>query len=404
MATSPSSSVLNKNQEDFLTCSLCLDYYTNAKTLPCLHFYCEKCLLTLVEKRGELVCPQCRSVVPLTGSSTEVVADLSTNCFINEVVKVFKTSYPDECEAKISPAPCVCEENSCVNRCLDCSMNLCHTCSKSHAKVRFTEGHRLISVSGYRKDAGGQSKPLNQGIYCNKEGHKERCVQTYCSTCRFVPVCDDCATSSHTGHKLVCREDFAKSFIDKLRQPLEILEEKRDESNQSVQSLTEELLTITELYEAESAKVKRQAEVMIAKIRENEGKLLEMLKKQHDQATKRLECELDRYEISEKNIAATCNFVDMLMKFGEADEIILECPKLLSRVDELIDCDTKHSRKDVFPAKFQPSKENYNFNNVGTIKRVVSCERSEIPKMVLVNESFTVTITTKDCESVMEIL
>ncbi|XP_077870176.1 E3 ubiquitin-protein ligase TRIM71-like, partial [Saccoglossus kowalevskii] len=356
-----------------------------------------KCLLTLVETRGELVCPQCRAVVPLTGSAEDTVADVGANCFINGVVEFFKTLGSDEYQAGVPDAPCdACEDNSYVNRCLDCSMNLCLTCSKGHSKVRLTKGHRLISTTEYRKDTCDQHKPPSQSIHCYEKGHKERPVQGYCSTCKLVPVCDDCATESHSGHKLMCREDFAKSFIDKLEQPMRILEEKQDESNHSVQSLTEELLTVTELYEAEVAKIKKQAEDIVAKIRENEGKLLETLKKEHDKVTKQLECELDRYEISEKNIASTRNFVDMLLKYGDADEIILECQKLMFRVNELIDSGTKHNRRDTF-VKFHAKKEGANFNYMGIIKRVVSTKiPREIPNMIPVNKKHTVTINTVD--------
>nr|XP_006814688.1 PREDICTED: uncharacterized protein LOC102800953 [Saccoglossus kowalevskii] len=113
MATALNSSGLLKIGKEFLTCSLCLDYYTNAKTLPCLHSYCEKCLLTLVEKRGELVCPECRAVVPLTGSAEDTVADVGANCFINGVVEFFKTLGSDEYQAGVPDAPCdACEDNS----------------------------------------------------------------------------------------------------------------------------------------------------------------------------------------------------------------------------------------------------------------------------------------------------
>ena len=33
-----------KQIDEQLTCSVCLDQYTNPKTLPCMHYFCLKCI------------------------------------------------------------------------------------------------------------------------------------------------------------------------------------------------------------------------------------------------------------------------------------------------------------------------------------------------------------------------
>ncbi|XP_011408270.2 PREDICTED: tripartite motif-containing 13-like, partial [Amphimedon queenslandica] len=66
MATKPSSSSpgLRLKLEKELTCPVCLDHYTNPKTLPCLHSFCQHCLEGLpLDKKSEtyyLSCPTCR--------------------------------------------------------------------------------------------------------------------------------------------------------------------------------------------------------------------------------------------------------------------------------------------------------------------------------------------------------
>ena len=42
MATKPTSAL--KKLEQQLTCPVCLDIYTNPKSLPCLHSFCQHCL------------------------------------------------------------------------------------------------------------------------------------------------------------------------------------------------------------------------------------------------------------------------------------------------------------------------------------------------------------------------
>uniref|UniRef100_A0A1X7STN5 RING-type domain-containing protein n=1 Tax=Amphimedon queenslandica TaxID=400682 RepID=A0A1X7STN5_AMPQE len=63
MAAKPSSGLKLKLEEQ-LTCSVCLDHYTNPKILPCHHSFCEHCLEGLpLDKKNEtyyLSCPNCR--------------------------------------------------------------------------------------------------------------------------------------------------------------------------------------------------------------------------------------------------------------------------------------------------------------------------------------------------------
>uniref|UniRef100_A0A1X7SJT4 RING-type domain-containing protein n=1 Tax=Amphimedon queenslandica TaxID=400682 RepID=A0A1X7SJT4_AMPQE len=69
MATKPSSSPGLLKLEEQLTCPVCLDHYTNPKTLPCHHSFCEHCLegLPLDEKNETyyLSCPTCRHCTEL---------------------------------------------------------------------------------------------------------------------------------------------------------------------------------------------------------------------------------------------------------------------------------------------------------------------------------------------------
>ena len=66
MATekAPTASEALKNLEQQLTCPVCLDRYTQPRTLPCLHSFCHNCLAHFpVQVQGGkhfMTCPVCR--------------------------------------------------------------------------------------------------------------------------------------------------------------------------------------------------------------------------------------------------------------------------------------------------------------------------------------------------------
>ena len=60
MACKPSSPV-SKNLQDLVTCSICLEDFTDPRALPCVHSYCKACLERLITPQGKITCPQCRN-------------------------------------------------------------------------------------------------------------------------------------------------------------------------------------------------------------------------------------------------------------------------------------------------------------------------------------------------------
>ncbi|XP_037096527.1 nuclear factor 7, ovary-like [Syngnathus acus] len=58
-----------------LTCSICLDIFTDPVTLLCGHSFCRTCLTGFLDNEEEHLCPQCRTSVP----SVEEVTGLCTN-------------------------------------------------------------------------------------------------------------------------------------------------------------------------------------------------------------------------------------------------------------------------------------------------------------------------------------
>ena len=57
-----------KNLKKHVTCSICLDTYTNPKTIACLHTFCCNCLerhARTSARNGKFLCPECQAEMTL---------------------------------------------------------------------------------------------------------------------------------------------------------------------------------------------------------------------------------------------------------------------------------------------------------------------------------------------------
>ena len=57
---------LLKNLKEHVTCSICLDTYTDPKTIDCLHTFCFECLkkhALTSQRQGFYRCPECQAQV-----------------------------------------------------------------------------------------------------------------------------------------------------------------------------------------------------------------------------------------------------------------------------------------------------------------------------------------------------
>ena len=155
-----------KKVEEELNCSICLDTYTDPKLLQCLHVYCRKCLVMLVERdqQGQLIltCPICRQDTPVPANGT---AGLRSAFHINHFLEIMEDHKK---EAAYPPA----------------------------------------SVQRAERDSASLISPGNIKVCCLEHAEKE--VELFCETC-VEPICLRCVIkgSKHQSHDY---EELDKAF------------------------------------------------------------------------------------------------------------------------------------------------------------------------------------------------
>ena len=146
MATKPTLLSSLKELEQHLTCSVCLNIYTNPKSLPCLHSFCQHCLEGLPvnpqENKYYIKCPTCRTSTELpepTGPAAFPVAFHINNLKeINSLMKKVTDPQQMTCD--------VCTVANANGYCKDCNQFLCQSCHDTHKRFGANVHHQLMSV------------------------------------------------------------------------------------------------------------------------------------------------------------------------------------------------------------------------------------------------------------------
>ena len=128
--------------DEFLCCKICLDGFTNPKSLNCLHTFCEECIENHANSEGtykkysdyrEFTCPLCRkrTTLPLGG-----VRKLPDNFLVSSLTEVIDRQKPSK-----YPFCDICKlinrkHTEASSKCLDCNKLLCRKCVDQHLETK----------------------------------------------------------------------------------------------------------------------------------------------------------------------------------------------------------------------------------------------------------------------------
>uniref|UniRef100_A0A8C5R871 Uncharacterized protein n=1 Tax=Leptobrachium leishanense TaxID=445787 RepID=A0A8C5R871_9ANUR len=280
---------------DELTCSICLNIYTDPVTLPCGHSFCRTCIgdvLDTQEGSGAYKCPECRA------ESQERPA-LVKNRKLRNIADNIRSTHPEQEEAGIpctycdSPVPA-------AKTCLHCEASLCDKHLKKHSK---SAEHVLTepTTSLENRKCSVHKKVLE--YYC--------CEDTAC-------ICVSCSLAGeHRGHQVETLNEASEKKKEKLRNILQKLTSQREEAEKRVQNLEE----LRRQVQGKAAGVTERVTALIRDIRKKlealEKRVLSEISRQEEQVSLRVsdlirQLEIKKEELSRKmgDIEELCDMTD----------------------------------------------------------------------------------------------
>ncbi|KAM9329466.1 uncharacterized protein PAF06_002860 [Gastrophryne carolinensis] len=288
-----------------LECSVCLSIYTDPVTLKCGHNFCRVCIDRVLETQegaGGYSCPDCRE-------HFQERPALIRNITLCNIVENFLATLPNQEETGIFCSYCVDSPVPAVKSCLLCEASLCEKHLRFHNK---SPEHVLTDPS---TTLGNRKCLIHRKIleyYCTEDA---ACI---CVSC--------CLIGEHRGHQIESLDMAYEKKALKLRDVLQKVTAKREETQSRVQSLQEKGKKEQEIAASELERVATIFKDLRRQLEDLEKRVLSEISQQAEQASLSVcdliqELEIKKDELSRKmrHIEELCNTTDPLTLLQEPD-------------------------------------------------------------------------------------
>ncbi|XP_072006666.1 E3 ubiquitin-protein ligase TRIM39-like [Engystomops pustulosus] len=289
-----------------LLCSICLCVFKDPVMLRCGHNFCRVCIdqhLKTLDRSGGYSCPECRE-------EFQERPALMRNINLHNVSERFLVTQPNHEEITgICCSYCVDSPVPAVRSCLHCEASLCDKHLKVHSK---SPEHVLSDPS---------TSLENRKCSVHKELLKYYCTKD------AVCICVSCGIiGEHNGHKMESLEKASMKKRKKLRNVLQKLTIKREETKKRVQSLEKHRRKAQEKASGEAERVTALFIDIRRRLDDLEKRVLSDISRQEKEKSLSLSAliqklEIQKDELSRKmgHIEELCNMTDPLTVLQEPD-------------------------------------------------------------------------------------
>ncbi|XP_073479447.1 E3 ubiquitin/ISG15 ligase TRIM25-like [Aquarana catesbeiana] len=283
-----------------LECSVCLDIYTDPVNLNCGHNFCQVCIdhvLDIQEGSGGYSCPECRKRF----RSRPV---LHRNIALRNIAETFLPAQPDREESGVFCTHCVDYPVPAVRSCLLCEVSLCDKHLRVHKK---SPEHILCDPT--------------MSIESRKcSVHKE--VLKYFCTEDETYICISCMIGGHKGHEMKSLDEASEKKKETLRNVLQKLLTKREQTEERVQSLQEHRRKVEEEAAGDTKRVTALFRELRRRLEDLEKRVLREISGRAERISISIrDLEIKKEELSRKlrHIEELCNMTDPLTVLQESD-------------------------------------------------------------------------------------
>eukprot|EP00079_Xenopus_tropicalis_P020104 XP_012810658.1 PREDICTED: E3 ubiquitin/ISG15 ligase TRIM25-like [Xenopus tropicalis] len=288
---------------DELSCSICLNIYTDPVSLPCGHYFCQDCiggLLDTQEQVRDYSCPECRAAYQERPA-------LQRNRALGNIAERFLSTHPEHDGTGILCTYCVHSPVPAAKSCLQCETSMCDVHLAAHNQ---SVTHVLTEPTASFCDRKCSAHKKFMEYHCCDDG------AFICASC--------CLAGGHRGHRVELLSEASEKKKEKLRKVLEKLSPEREETERGAQRLQERRRELEEKAAIETERVTALFRGIREELEALEKRLLSDISRQKEKLTLTLteliqQLEIKKDELSRKirHIEELCNMADPLTVLQE---------------------------------------------------------------------------------------
>ena len=321
------------NLKKQLTCSICLDTYTEPKTISCLHTFCCECLekhARVSQKQGKFRCPECQAAIDLPEGNR--FDRLPNSFFHNNLLSLLAVRQTDDA-SNINCCQCG-ANNSQMYYCFDCGRFMCPGCFNAHEVLKKSfQGHKITPVQDFKTE--DYEALLRRQPFCSQEFHEREITRFFCSQCQ-VCICQICIVTDHQNHKVVLLDKAAHEEKDNIISGAKLIKKMESELQEVIKQFEETISKLESNMATAKRGVKQTAEQMIANIREREREALESLEATRVPRLHKINLAKQEVESLVKQMNQAAQFAENLVQRTSSSDIMQNKETLKTKFEELL--------------------------------------------------------------------
>ena len=322
---------LLRNLENYLTCPICLNTFTEPKTIECLHTFCRDCLekhALKTQRQGIFQCPECQARLGVPGCFD----NLPTGFLQNSLLRVFTLRRDgDSCEI----ARGNCTKNSTeVSFCFDCETFMWPDCCSAHETLRKMAfaGHKVRAIAHFKIEDYGAL--LKRQSFCSQQYHEREITRFFCLDCETC-VCQICIIMEHKDHSIEPLDKAADNEKSKIKAEVDSIKEKSRACSDAVRELEKTATDLEGNIKAAKDRISQTANQMVATLREREQEAIVALENALVPRMEKLNETKNQLLSLQKQITQAREFAFALVERSSSSDIVRNKGTLRNRFEDL---------------------------------------------------------------------
>ena len=323
---------LLKNIKQQVTCSICLDIYTEPKIISCFHTFCCECLekhARVSQKEGKFRCPVCQAAIDLPEGNC---FDRFPNSFFHNSLLSLLSIRQSGDASSITCSQCR-KTNPQMYYCFDCGRFMCLDCFNAHQLLSATfEGHKVTPVKDFKEE--DYEAVLKRQPFCSQEFHEREVTRFFCLECQ-VCICQICRVTDHQNHEVVLLERAALKEKDKIMCGAKLIRNKESELYEVIKQFEETTSKLESNVATAKREVSRVVEEVIAEIREREREAIDSLEATRVSRLERINSAKQEVESLVKQMNQAATYAENLVQNSSSSDVMQIKETLEQKFEEL---------------------------------------------------------------------